>query len=255
LKKKETLQIYNYDIPEQAEEAWNKLTAWYSKRKKESYEFKIQLPAILNLLGDLQGKRLIDIGCGPGIYSVEFAKRGADVLGIDISRKMLEEARKNAEPLSLKLTLCKADAYSIPCPNNSFDITVIILAILNRKIIKEAVRTLKPDGLLLISDTHPIIEAIGEWENDKIGAPRIIRDYFSQGKKEWQIEYNSEKTLTLKYSTQTIEQCVNMIANAGLKILRIVEPKPMKSLKESDPKHYDRCSRIPYFIIYLARMN
>ena len=54
---------YDYDIPEQAEEAWDKLANWYSARKKGSYEFKIQLPAILNLLGNLHGKSLIDIGC------------------------------------------------------------------------------------------------------------------------------------------------------------------------------------------------
>ena len=33
---------YDYDIPEQAEEAWDKLANWYSARKKGSYEFKIQ---------------------------------------------------------------------------------------------------------------------------------------------------------------------------------------------------------------------
>jgi len=44
-----------------------------------------------------------------------------------------------------------------------------------------------------------------------------------------------------------------LIADAGFKILRIVEPKPAKDLKKSDPVHYDKCSRIPYFIIYLAQ--
>jgi len=62
-----------------------------------------------------------------------------------------------------------------------------------------------------------------------------------------------EHTIILEYYTQTIEQGVNMIADAGFKILRIVEPKPRKDLKKSDPVHYDKCSRIPYFIIYLAQ--
>jgi hypothetical protein len=46
-----------------------------------------------------------------------------------------------------------------------------------------------------------------------------------------------------------------MIADAGFKILRIVEPKPGKAVRKSDPKHYARCSRIPYFIIYLAEKH
>lgn len=251
----EKFRVYDYDIPEQAEEAWDKLANWYSARKKGSYEFKIQLPAILNLLGNLRGKSLIDIGCGPGTYSVEFAKRGAHVLGIDLSQRMLDKARNNAKMSDVKLTLQKADAHLIPCPDDSFDIAVIILTILDEKIIEEAARVLKSSGLLLISDTHPILEAKGRWEGNKIGAPRIIEDYFSRDKKKWQIKHGSEQTITLQYYTQTIEQCVNMIADAGFKILRIVEPKPGKDLKKSDPVHYDKCSRIPYFIIYLAQKH
>lgn len=249
----EKFRVYDYDIPEQAEEAWDKLTNWYSARKKGSYEFKIQLVAISNLLGSLRGKSLIDIGCGPGTYSVEFAKRGANVLGIDLSQKMLDKARNNAKIADVKLTLQKVDARLIPCLDNSFDIAVIILTILNDKIIEEAARVLKLGGLLLISDTHPILEARGGWESNKIGAPRVIEDYFSRDKKRWQIKYGPEQTITLKYYTQTIEQGVNMIADAGFKILRIVEPKPENDLKKSDPVHYDKCSRIPYFIIYLAQ--
>jgi len=73
-------------------------------------------------------------------------------------------------------------------PRNSFDIAVLILAILNEKIIKEAARVLKPGVLLLISDTHPTPEAKGRWKSNKIGTPRIIEDYFSREKKKWQIK-------------------------------------------------------------------
>jgi len=116
LNNNEKFTVYGYDIPEQAEEAWDKLANWYSARKKGSYEFKIQLPAILNLLGNLRGKSLIDIGCCPGTYSVEFAKRGANVLGLDLSQKMLDKARNNAEMADVNLTLQKADARLICCP-------------------------------------------------------------------------------------------------------------------------------------------
>jgi len=253
LNSNEKFRIYDYDVPEQAEKAWDKLANWYSARKKGSYEFKIQLPAILNLLGNLRGKSLIDIGCGPGTYCMEFAEREAIVLGLDLSKRMLDKARKNAKMTEVKLALQKADARLIPCRDNCFDIVVIILAILNNKIVKEAARVLKPDGLLLISDTHPILETKGHWESSKIGAPRIIEDYFSREKKIWQIKYDREHIITLEYYTQTIEQYVNMIADAGFKILRIVEPKPGKDLKKIDPAHYDKCSRIPYFVIYLAQ--
>lgn len=246
-------RVYDDDVPEQAEEAYDKLADWYSARKRGSYEFKIQLPAILNLLGDLHGKSLIDIGCGPGAYSVEFAKIGANVLGVDLSKKMLDKARNNAQMADVKLTLQKADAHALPCTDESFDVVVLILTILNTKIVEEAARVLKPSGMLLFSDTHPLIESKGGWEGNNIGAARIVEDYFSQDKRAWRIKPGLGQTITLKYYARTIEQCVDLIADAGFKILRIVEPKPGKDLKESDPVHYDKCSRIPYFIIYLAQ--
>jgi len=255
LSSNEKFRVYNDDLPEQAEEAYDEIAGWYSARKRGSYEFKIQLPAILNLLGNLHGKSLIDIGCGPGVYSVEFAKRGANVLGVDISRKMLDKARNNAKMTNMKLTLQKADAHSLPYTDDSFDVAVLILTILNSQMVEEAARVLKPGGLLLYSDTHPIIESKGKWEGNDIGAVRIVEDYFLQDKREWRIKPSPRRTITLKYYTRTIEQSVNMIADAGFKILRIVEPKPGRDVKKSDPVHYDRCSRIPFFIIYLAQKH
>jgi ubiquinone/menaquinone biosynthesis C-methylase UbiE len=253
IKQYERFRVYNDDVPKQAERAYNEIAEWYSARKRGSYEFKILLSAILNLLKNIHGKSLIDIGCGPGVYSVEFAKRGANVIGIDISGKMLDKARNNAKKTNMELMLQKADAHFLPFMDESFDIAVLILTILNAKMIQEAARVLKPKGFLLFSDTHPIIESKGRWESDTIGAGRIIEDYFSREKREWRIEPTSGETIILKYYTRTIEQCVNMIANAGFKILRIAEPRPGIEVRESDPVHYDRCSRVPYFIIYLAQ--
>jgi SAM-dependent methyltransferase len=248
-------RVYDDDIPQQAEEAYDKLAGWYSARKRGSYEFRIQLPAILDLLGDLRGKSLIDVGCGPGAYSIEFAGRGADVLGVDISRKMLEKAKSNAKTTNTTVALQKADLHSLPYADGSFDVAVLILTILNSRIVEETARVLKPGGLLLFSDTHPIIESKGRWERDDIGAGRIVEDYFLEDKREWRIKPGSRGTITLKYHARTIERCVNLIADAGFKILRIAEPKPGEDVRKNDQVHYDRCSRVPFFIIYLAERN
>jgi ubiquinone/menaquinone biosynthesis C-methylase UbiE len=249
----ERFREFDDDVPEQAEEAYDEIADWYSARKSGCYEFLIQVPAILNLLGDLRGRSLIDIGCGPGVYTVEFARRGATVVGLDISRKMLEKAKSSARMTNAKLTLQKADAHFLPFMDESFDTAALILTILNARVAQEVARVLKPGGLLLFSDTHPLIESKGKWDSDGIGAGRIIEDYFSQDKREWRIEPGLGQTITLKYRTRTIEQCVNMFAETGFKILRIAEPKPKRDVEKGDLLHYDRCSRVPYFIIYLAQ--
>lgn len=213
-------------MPEQAEKAYDEIAEWYSSRKEGSYEFKILLPTILNLLGIIRHKDLLDIGCGPGIYAGELAKRGANVFGIDISRKMLDKARNNTETTNTKVELLKADVHLLPFKDESFDIAVLILTILNAKIIREAARVLKSKGILLFSDTHPVIESKGKWESNIIGAGRIVEDYFSQDKRERRIEPTQGKSIILKYYACTIEQCVNVFANVRFKILRIAEPRP-----------------------------
>jgi SAM-dependent methyltransferase len=168
---------------------------------------------------------------------------------------MLDKARSNAEIANVKLTLQKADAHFLPFMDGSFDIAVLVLTILDARIVQEVARVLKPDGLFLFSDTHPIIESKGKWGSNGMGAGRIIEDYFSPGKREWRIELAPGRTVIFKYRTRTIEQCVNMIADAGFKVLRMAEPKPGRDVKKGDLMHYDRCSRIPYFIVYLAQKH
>ena len=70
----EKFRVYDDDVAEQAEEAYDKLADWYSARKRGSYECKEQLPAILNLLGNLREKSLVDISCSSGAYSVSLQK-------------------------------------------------------------------------------------------------------------------------------------------------------------------------------------
>ena len=55
-----------------------------------------RLELTLAELGDLSGKRVLDVGCGPGRYAVALAERGAEVVGVDISRAMLTLARRRA---------------------------------------------------------------------------------------------------------------------------------------------------------------
>ena len=50
----------------------------------------------LDLCGSVEGKKILDVGCGPGNYCVEFARRGAQVVGLDFAPVMVERARKAA---------------------------------------------------------------------------------------------------------------------------------------------------------------
>jgi tRNA (mo5U34)-methyltransferase len=73
--------------------------------------------------GDLTGKKVLDIGCNAGFYSIELAKKGADVLGIDLDPHYLKQAKWVIEQfgLSEKIRLMKMQVYDLSKINEEFD--------------------------------------------------------------------------------------------------------------------------------------
>lgn len=98
------------------------------------------------------GARLLDIGCGGGLISNPLAKLGFEVFGIDQSASSLATAKRRASPGS-KVQYAEGNAYQLDFPDRSFD-TVMLLDFLEHvddpaRAVKEALRVLKPDGILL----------------------------------------------------------------------------------------------------------
>ncbi len=119
----------------------------YSRRKK-----------VLQLVGNLKGKKVLDIGCGSGIFMIDFAKRGANVVGIDYSQKMLDMAKKQLERHKVshsKYKLIKAEATRLPFKKEKFDIILAtgladyLTLMQNKLFIKEAARVLAGKGILI----------------------------------------------------------------------------------------------------------
>jgi ubiquinone/menaquinone biosynthesis C-methylase UbiE len=83
-----------------------------------SYQFSI------HLLGDIRGKTILDLGCGPGDASVVLAKKGAKVVGIDISSKLIDIARDKsiANNISESVNSLVMSAYQLNFEDNYFDL-------------------------------------------------------------------------------------------------------------------------------------
>lgn len=104
---------------------------------------------IMNQLGDIHGKRILDLGCGAGENSAYFARQGADCVATDISPGMVETALKLAEKYGIKLEGRVVNAMNIDFPDNSFDIVYAanILHHVDPKLaLKEMHRVVKPGG-------------------------------------------------------------------------------------------------------------
>lgn len=92
-----------------------------------NYNEQLEQPAMSKLLPDINGKSVLDLGCGYGHNCIDFVKRGAlNVVGIDISKKMLEVAEK--ESFDKKITYINMSMSDISSLSQKFDLIYSSLA-------------------------------------------------------------------------------------------------------------------------------
>jgi 2-polyprenyl-6-hydroxyphenyl methylase/3-demethylubiquinone-9 3-methyltransferase len=97
--------------------------------------------------------KVLDVGCGGGFTSEFLAKRGAIVSGIDLSKSLIETAKKHAEENGLSIDYRQGRAENLEYENESFDVVICVDAVEHvsdlKKVISEIHRVLKKGGLFL----------------------------------------------------------------------------------------------------------
>lgn len=115
---------------------------------------------VLRLAGNVKGQKILDVGCGSGVFMIDFAKRGAFVVGVDYSQKMLDLAKKELDIFKIpksRYMLKKADATNLPFGKNEFDLvlatglTDYLKDQEDQRFLQEAARVLKKSGTLIVS--------------------------------------------------------------------------------------------------------
>jgi ubiquinone biosynthesis O-methyltransferase len=121
---------------------------------------QLQRRLILSLLGDVDGRRVLDIGCGDGGLAIELRRRGAIVTGIDASSDMIKAARARAKREGLEIEFAVDAAEGISFAPAQFDavVAVTILCFIANAgpVFREIARLLRPGGLLVIGE-------LGKW--------------------------------------------------------------------------------------------
>jgi len=231
--------------------AYQKLADSYAARvETKPHNAYYERPAMLAMLPeDLRGKRVLDCGCGPGVYAEHLVSMGAVVDAFDVSERMLDLAAKRlgnaAEDGPVTLHRIDMTQPLTMFADQSFDVVNAPLCLDYVKdwtsVFREFLRVLKPGGHFQFSAGHPSFDA--EYFR--------TRDYFSIEAVECEWSGFDIKIRMPSYR-RSLEVAINSVIDAGLIISRVHEPLPTEEFRKSDPRRYKRLMHRPCFICISA---
>lgn len=198
----------------------------FTKNTLEEVEFiieELKLPA---------GSHILDVGCGTGRHSIELARRGYKMTGVDISTGMLNEARRGAARVGVKITLIHADAVEL-MSEKEFDAAICIcegaFGLLSSEddpyqhdlgILRNINEALKPNGMLILTALNGMLKIRGATQEaitDGTFDPLTLMEIYPH-------EYEGmegEKTIIVRERGFVPSELVLMLRIAGFRVERI----------------------------------
>ena len=227
--------------------------AGFLKRRgrKESPNNAIEKPIICELLGDVEGKAILDLGCGDGTFGNELLSSGAaSYTGIEGSSEMALLAGNATSQLGGKIYL--EDLESFQAEGSQYDLIVsrFVIHYLTdiKNLFKEVNQALVPGGKFVFTVQHPLTtssfaskaqgESRGDW---------LVDDYFREGVRN---EPWISKTVVKHH--RTTESYFTALIEAGFAVTDLREGKPVSSNFESAAE-FKRRERIPLMLILSAQ--
>ena len=182
-------------------------------------------------MGDVKGKKILDLGCGEGGYSRELTKRGAQLVSIDCSKKAIEYATALAKEENLHIEHFVRNSNDLfDIKSEQFDIVLCSMMLMDCEdfegTLREVVRVLKPNGRLFASVLHPCFDGNHESGIGRqgIGIERqvVVMNYFEP--KEWEAPL-WKGTVPVIWRHRTLEDYVKTFLKVGLTIVDLNEPQ------------------------------
>lgn len=186
------------------------------------------------LMPDFQDRKVLDLGCGYGWHCKYAAEQGAsEVLGIDISRKMIHMAqKKNAHQ---HIVYRQAAMEDLEFPEKSFEIVISSLALHYVEdysgLVHKIAKWIKTGGYFLFSVEHPVFTAYGnqDWYYDENGEILHfpVDRYFEEGKRE--AVFLGE--CVTKYH-RTLTSYLETLRKEGFELRDVIEPQPPENMRD-----------------------
>jgi SAM-dependent methyltransferase len=207
--------------------------------------------ALLQLIGDVAGLRLLDLACGHGRLARELARRGGQVVGVDLSAALLRKARAREKADPLQIAYVQADAASpealagetfdgIGCSFGLSDIDDL------SGVAATVVRVLREGGFFAFSLLHPCFPG---WES-KQAPPSWQRErgYYEEG---WWRNDGPAQGLRSRVGAnhRMLSTYLNTLVRHGLLVEEVVEPMPEPEWLEEVPGR----GPVPVYLVVRCR--
>lgn len=223
-------------------------------RSKNGLEGAGEWHELKNMLPDFKDKRVLDLGCGFGWHCRYAVENGArSVIGIDISQKMLSEAKSKTKCGNIEYICMPIE--DIDFPEESFEVVISSLALHYIKsfedVLDRVYKCLSRGGDFIFSVEHPIFTAQGpqDWYYDDKGniLHWPVDHYFTEGIRN--AKFLGEEVI--KYH-RTLTTYLNSLIKIGFEITGVVEPKPAENMLNTVPGMRDELRR-PMMLLVSAR--
>ena len=239
--------------------SWNKVASWYDELLKndDSYQSKVILPNLLRVLDLKKGEKVYDLACGQGYFANVFAHVGADVIASDLSKKLIETAKKDVkEKINFYITPAHRAQF---LKDNSIDTIVIVLAIQNienvSEVFAECNRVLTNKGRIVLVLNHPAFRVPqgSDWYFADGIQSRIVHKYLSESKLSIDMtpgEKDSKKKISTISFHRSLQYYMKLLSKNGFAITRLEEWISHKQSQSGPRQEFEDKARkeIPMFM-------
>ncbi len=230
------------------------ITATYTHQGDRSREVLLN-PVLIDFLGPVENKKILDAGCGEGYLSRILADKGAHVVAVDYSRNMLEIAKKRTPSHTIEYYYGNCENLHF-LKSQTFDIIVsnMVLQDLADYVgaMKEMHRLLVKNGLFVFSISHPCFTTpdSGWIKDDGKKLYWKVDKYFDEAP--FDQKWPAKARVRVLLFHRTLTSYFKTIKEAGFTIEDIVEPKPSEEMVRKYPDFKDDL-RMCHFLVFKVR--